>query len=328
MEREQPRQMLVVTDDSFAALIRLFMSPANAKWREPPPIGYSKSTKDTWGRELLFMARPDTLGAVPIQEMRPSLLQAFFDGIADRPGKSAAALGAVRQLERWSLVRDLLPRAITTGVEIERSTDGHIPWTDEQVALGEREARADLAKAITLISNTGQRGSDAVRMGPTDLETYQGVEGINVVQVKTGRRVWVPITSPLAAAMKTWPRRPGPFLRKLSDLPWERKELSDAWTNERDTNPALKPLGRAAVAGKPTGDTGLVMHGLRGTACVRLRRAGATVQQIADMVGMSEEMVARYCRFSIQKENAMAAVIHLEKTIRERDLDMSKRRSN
>lgn len=325
MEHEQQRAA-VVTDDSFAALIRLFMSPANAKWREPPPVGYSIATKNTWGRELRFMARPDTLGALTLAEIRPSLVQAFFDGIADRPGKSAAALAAIKQVERWAVVRDLLPREITTGVEIERSTNGHIPWTDEQVALGEREARADYAKAITLISNTGQRGSDAVRMGPTDLETYQGIDGINVIQMKTGKRVWVPITSPLAAAMATWPRVPGPFLRKISGSPWERKELTDGWTTERDTNPALKALGKAAVAGKPTSDTGLVMHGLRGTACVRLRRSGATAEQIADMVGMSLDMVERYCRFSVQKENAVAAVFHLEKTIRERHVDMTKRR--
>ncbi len=63
MEQEPPRLNLV-TDDSFAALIRLFMSPANAKWREPQSRGgYSEQTKNGWGRELRFMARPDTLGA-------------------------------------------------------------------------------------------------------------------------------------------------------------------------------------------------------------------------------------------------------------------------
>lgn len=30
------------------------------------------------------------------------------------------------------------------------------------------------------------------------------------------------------------------------------------------------------------------------------------------MVGMSEPIVGRYCRFSVQRENASAAVIHLE----------------
>ena len=31
------------------------------------------------------------------------------------------------------------------------------------------------------------------------------------------------------------------------------------------------------------------------------------------MVGMSEPMVARYTRLSVQRENAMAAVYHLER---------------
>ena len=64
----------------------------------------------------------------------------------------------------------------------------------------------------------------------------------------------------------------------------------------------------------PLKDAGLVIHGLRATACVRLSRAGATTRQISDMIGMSEQMVARYCRFSDQKENAVAAVMHLDGT--------------
>jgi hypothetical protein len=37
---------------------------------------------------------------------------------------------------------------------------------------------------------------------------------------------------------------------------------------------------------------------------------------------MSIEMVAKYCRFSVQRENALAAVLHLE-TFTERNLGMS-----
>jgi len=311
MQPDAPRPNLArVTEDCFAALVRLFMSPANPKWGNPPPLGYSDATKDSWGRELRFAARPDCLGALSLQEIRPSLVQAFFDGLADRPGKQASALAALRQLEKWAIVRELLPRQITLGVEIGHSDDGHIPWTDEQVAIGERAARSDIARAITLGANAGQRGSDLIRMCPTDHEVFKGVEGINVTQKKTRRQVWVPITSPLASAIATWERKPGPYLTRPSGAPWTRKALTNAWAYERDNNPALASHKAA----------GLVMHGLRGTACVRLRRAGATVPQIADMVGMSEEMVARYCRFSIQKENAVAAVIHLEETIRKRSV--------
>jgi integrase len=314
-----------VTEDCFAVLVRLFMS--SSKWTAPEPQGYSKSTKETWRRELTRAMRPDCLGALSLQEIRPSLVQAYFDGMDGLPGKQRSALGALKQLEKWAVVRDLLPRPITTGVEIGRSDGGHIPWTDDQVALGESHAPADLARAITLAANIGQRGSDLVRMGPTDVETYKGVQGINVVQQKTKKRIWVPITAELAAQMTTWERRPGPFLFKADGSQWTRKSLSNAWTYARDNIAALAPLRIENLvldaAWAPLKDTGLVMHGLRGTACVRLRRAGATVPQIADMVGMSEEMVARYCRFSVQRDNALAAVLHLERTFAERNPGVS-----
>jgi hypothetical protein len=125
---------------------------------------YSSSTQTTWKRELDFAAHPDCLGTVSLQEIRPALVQAFMDGIADRPGKQGAAMRALQQLEKWAIVRDFLPRPITTGVEIGHSDGGHIPWTDEQVAAAERHCRADLARVVTLAANTGQRGSDLVLM--------------------------------------------------------------------------------------------------------------------------------------------------------------------
>jgi hypothetical protein len=98
---------------------------------------------------------------------------------------------------------------------------------------------------------------------------------------------------------------------------WSRKALTQAWKYERDGNPKLATLKAAD----------LTLHGLRGTACVRLLRAGATTAQIASMVGMSEEMVARYCRFSLQRETAVATVLQLERTIRERNVDKSNRQA-
>jgi len=83
--------------------------------------------------------------------------------------------------------------------------------------------------------------------------------------------------------------------------------LTWAWIVERDSNPALRPLA------------GLVLHGLRATACVRLLRAGANTRQIAEMVGMSEQIVGRYCRFSVQRENASAAVLYLDRNRSERN---------
>jgi integrase len=294
----------------FAAVIKAFMSEQNPKWTK-----YAEATRDLWGRELRLAERPDTLGAYFVHEMRPSIIQAYLDGLAEWPAKQEAALSALRRCEKWALVRDLLPHPITYGCEAEGSDGGHIPWTDEQVFLGETHAREALSRAITLAANTGQRGSDLVKMRWTDIEDYEGHPGINVTQKKTKKQVWVPFTETLIKALATWERRPGFILLHPAGKPWTRRRLTGMWAHERDTNNALAPLRQEALG--PEAEEGLVMHGLRGTACVRLLRAGANTRQISDMIGMSEQMVKRYTRFSEQRLNAMAAVIHLDRTPRE-----------
>jgi len=292
-----------VTQDCFAMLVRGFID--SPKFRK-----YSDNTKALWTRELNFAARPDCLGTISIQEIRPSLVQAFLDGLEDRPGKQDASLAALRVLEKWAVVRDLLPRQITLGVETEGSDGGHIPWTNEHVAIALEHARPDMAKAILLAANTGQRGSDLVRIGPTDIETFDGVSGISLVQIKTKREQWIPITATLADAMEGWTRTPGPFLRRPDNHAFTRPELTKTWAYERDTNPHLAKHK----------ELGLVMHGLRGHACVSLLRAGCNTRQIADMVGMSEKTVLRYTRLSSQRQNATAAVHLLERTRREQNV--------
>lgn len=297
MARGRPSRAAKIKLGSFAAVIRAFTNPENPKWK-----GLGERTRDNYGRVFRIAERVDVLGAVPCEEMRPALVQAFLDGYADRPAMQKVAQTALKSLERWALVRDFLAMPITLGTEAPGGDGGNEPWSDEQIRLAELKAKPHLARAITLAANTGQRGSDLVRMGPTDVEIYEGRPGINVRQRKTGHVIWIPMTQDLMAAIETWERRPGPFIRKDDDQPFTRPQLSNQWLRERDTNPDLEPL-RAQ---------GLSMHGLRATACVRLRRAGASTGQIADMVGMSEQTVNHYCRLSKQRENALAAVHYLD----------------
>lgn len=291
-----------VTSDVFAAVIREFLG--SEKFRALAP-----KTQESYRYNLLMAEHPDTLGGVPVDEMRPALVQAFLDGFADRPAQQKCAQTALKSLEKWAIVRDKLPFPITLGTEAPGGTGGHLPWTNAHVALAEKHAKPWLSRMITLAANTGQRGSDLVRMRWSDIEEYQGRPGINVIQHKTGLTLWIPMTQELMAAIRTWERRPGFIALKDDGQPFTRPQLSDRWLRERDSNAALKPLA----------DLELSMHGLRATACVRLHRAGATSRQIADMVGMSEPMVNRYCRLSVQRDNALAAVIYLDRTPREQN---------
>jgi integrase len=299
MPHEKRRKARYIEHGTFAAVIRAFMV-------SPKFDALAKATRRNYGYLLRAAELPDGLGAVPVDEMRPALVQAFLDGFADRPAAQAKAKVAIKSLEKWALVRDLLPRPISLGTETIDSNGGHTPWTDEQVEYAERHARPHLSRIITMAANTGQRGSDLIRMRWSDIEVVDGRPGINVEQVKTGLKLWVPFTAALQTAMTTWERRPGFILVKADGRPFTRPQVTDLWIRERRRE-EMAPL-RAA---------GVVLHGLRGTAVVRLRRAGATIPQISDMVGMSAPMVTRYCRYSVQRENALAAVYTLDRTARE-----------
>src|SRR5271155_922716 len=133
---ERPIAMRV-SENSFFALVRAFKDSAKFK-------GYAIATQDLWGRELDFACRPNCLGAVTIDVIRPALVQGYLDGWSDRPVKQAAALAAFHALERWAVVLDLLPRQITLGVTTGKPEGSYTPWTDAQVALAELHARRDI----------------------------------------------------------------------------------------------------------------------------------------------------------------------------------------
>ncbi len=285
------------TPGSFAGVIAAYIGSDKF-------MRLAASTQGNYRRHLALAQ--SVLGGRDIEVMRPALVQAFLDGLSDRPATQKVAQTALKALERWAIRLDLLPRQITLGTEAVGSTGGHKPWTEAQIRTALEHARVDLSRAVMIASNTGQRGSDLVRMRWSDLETYEGRLGLNVTTKKVGLQLWIPLTEELSDALTSWERRPGFILLKPDGQPWTRTQLSDAWTKERDTNPALGPL------------TGCTLHGLRSTAIVRLRRAGVSTGLISSLVGLSENMVNRYCRFAVQKDNAIAAVIQLDGTARER----------
>lgn len=298
VSRGKGRSAQQVYDGSFYDLCQRFI--ASEIFR-----GYTIGTQALWERELKFACAPNCLGQVSLTNIRPALVQGYLDGWSDKPGKQQNALRAIKALEKWAVVRDLIPRQITLGVVTGRPRGGHLPWTERQVEQGERYARADLARVITLGSSTGQRISDLVKIAWTDIRVIRGQAGFDVRQKKTHKRAreltWVIIDDRLAEAMATWERQPGPILRRLDGRSWESKNLTLAWRHELNRNPELAEHKELR----------LVLHGLRGHCCTRLSRAGLNDRQIANIVGMSVENVENYTKLSAQEENALAAIYQL-----------------
>lgn len=307
------RPRLRIPEGAFARVIHDYLNTSQ-DFTQPAPLGLAESTKAGYRIYLRLAELPDVLGALDVNVIHPADVQAFIDLYADRPGSQRNIRTAMKAVESWAMPRRRLPYPITTGLEIGTALGGHIPWSESQVALAEQHCPPNLARAITLAAGTGQRGSDLVRMCPTDLEEFRGTMGINVRQKKTGLQIWIPISRELAAVMASWPRQPGPFLRKPDGSAWpSRHKMSEAWNKERDRNPELAPCRDIVVPGLPE-PRSLVMHGLRATACVRLWELDCPTTLISKMVGLSMPMVERYVRFASQRVSALAAVKYLDGT--------------
>jgi integrase len=250
----------------------------------------AEGTKDQYRRQLRI-ARAG-FGDLPAGTMRPRLIREVIEGLADSPGRANNFLSVMRALSAWAVTRDHLAASITAGVQPFAKEGGHRPWSEPQISAADLYLTGSVRRGVMLALYTGQRGSDVVRLGWTDVD--EG--GFRLVQRKTKREVWCPILPELASEMATWEKQPGPFVRQSNGRPYTRKLLSEHFAEARSGIPAL---------------AGATLHGLRSTAVVRLRRLGLTTAQIQDIIGMSLAMIERYSRFADRKLSGKAAVVKL-----------------
>ena len=161
--RRKQHKMGRIVPGSFAFVIRQFIASAGFTSK-------ADATRRSWGAVLRLAEEEGGLGGCSVQVIRPAIIQGFLDALADTPGKQQIAKTALKRVEAFALLRDLMPYPFMTGTQTVGSDGGHEPWSDNDVKLAEDHARPDLARVVTLAVHTGQRGSDLVRMRWTDIE--------------------------------------------------------------------------------------------------------------------------------------------------------------
>lgn len=261
--------------------------------------GYLASAASTVGEETLYnytrslSIAKAAWGELPIAGVRPAHVMKVMEGLKATPGKANNFLSQMKLLSGWARTQDLIDKSMVEGVKTYKLTGGHKPWTAEQIAAGETRLTGVVRRGFMLYRYTGMRGSDVVKLGPTDIDDG----GFNIKQQKTDREVWCPIVPELAAEMAGWDRRPGPYLVQDDGAKYTRNLFWDHFDQQRENVPEL---------------ANVTLHGLRCTAVIRLRHAGLSVPQISDIVGMSLATVQRYCRFADRKEGGKAALVMLD----------------
>jgi hypothetical protein len=292
LRQAQGLQSAAAVDGTVRALTTEFLAHCKDRVTKDD-LAQSSLDKYTDVMKLAVQAWGDLPGAA----LRSRHVQACVDKM---PSNARNFVNCLSSFSKWMRKRGRTDVNFTYSIDLPKAGKGHLPWTDAQLAIAASQFTGVLRKGFILYRETGYRGSDIVLLGPTDRETYDGRDGFAVTTQKRKRETWCPIMPALDVEMRTWERRPGPYLLKPNGRPFTRKEFAKQFAAARDAIAELR---------------GLTLHGLRATAVIKLRRAGLSYAQIGDIVGMSAKMVERYCRNADLKLNSRAAVTHLERAM-------------
>jgi hypothetical protein len=237
----------------------------------------------------------DVWGELHPDEVGPTHVQKLMDTLASTPQKANTVLTIIRNISNFGIKRQgFNKRSLCEGVERNECEGGHKPWTEAQIEAALTKLTGVVRKGILLYLYTGQRGSDVVRIGWTDVDE----NGFRCIQRKTRREVWCPILPELEEEMRTWKKHLGPFLQREDGTTFSRETFSNAFDRQRAKIPELKDV---------------TLHGLRATAVIRLRMEGLSNGQIGDISGMSLATIERYCRFADRKLSGQAALLQIKR---------------
>ena len=215
---------------------------------------------------------------------------------------------------------------------------GHIPWPAWAIELVCKTAWPDLVRMVRLGLATCQRESDLIRMGPAQRDRH----GLwcRAKKTKKKRKAFcIPLTVSDARTLDRWPQtkiaftatrwkapiqrgNPDYYLFSPRGVAYTETSLRARWHRWLKTNDGKVVCQRWKAwltdmvrkyeweidpeeASYPT------IHGLRGAGILIRRAAGHDIDQIANDIGMSRQMVERYMRFRDQMEIAAAGQARL-----------------
>ena len=248
------------------------------------------STQAVW-RNILERFRAEN-GHRPAKDLQRKHVQAIMAAMAETPEAANNLLKVLRVVLDHCVEIGMSANNPALGVKRYSSRgEGNHSWTEQEIAQfcakHPADTRAGLALALMLY--TGQRRSDAWRMG------WQHVKGdrISVRQQKTGKPLQIKMHPELIRVLASVPKDRLTFLVTEHGAPFKSAASFGNWFSRMCKRAGLSECSA---------------HGLRHAAGRRLAEAACTEHQIAAVLGLSLKMVERYTRAASQARLAEQAL--------------------
>jgi integrase len=283
----------VIPGSLDALAISYYDSPAFTGLRESTQAAY---------RRLVEELRTG-YGSRPVIRVEPRHIEAMMAQKSEHPTAANHRLRLLRALMAHAVKIRMISTNPCLGIrKVPYRTEGYHTWTEDEISAFEAKHRSGSRErlAFALLLYTGQRRSDVVRMGRQHIRDIvlkgRRTEAMEVVQVKTGKRLLLPIHAALAAEIDRTPRDRLTFLLTEAGAPFSPRgfyNLFADWAREAGLPPGRSP------------------HGLRKAAGRRLAEAGATAHQIMSVLGVTLQTAEIYTRAAEQAGMAVAAFARL-----------------
>ncbi|MBS0269482.1 MAG: tyrosine-type recombinase/integrase [Proteobacteria bacterium] len=223
-------------------------------------------------------------------------VKTIIGNMRDKPNAANKLLDRLKVLLNFAVDIELIKASPAAGMKgFKVVSEGFHTWSEDEIGRYlERHPEGSKARlAMALMLFTGQRRSDAVRMG------WQHVKGdmIGIRQRKTHKLLWIPLHPALKAILDQTPRTNMTFLLTEYGKPFTGNGFGNKMREWCDQ------------AGLPECSS----HGLRKAMATRLAEAGATTEQIKAVTGHETDAeVSRYTKAASQKKLAGSAMLLIE----------------
>ena len=271
--------------DTFRDLLRLYLGSALYSKLSP-------SSKRNY-RVILekFCAK---YGHLPVSQFSRKHASAILAKLSDTPEAANTLMKRLRLLLNFAVDIGTIPSNPMAGMKGYKSDgEGYHDWTEEEIAsyIERHPIGTKAYLALMLMLSTGQRRSDAVRMGWADVANGM----IRVRQQKTGTPLMIPIIPALHVALANLPKDAPTFLLTEHGRPFSAAGFGN-WMRDRCDEAGL---------------SNCASHGLRKACARRLAEAGCTHHEIKAITGHKTDAEVR--RYTAKADQVLLAHSAFEK---------------
>ena len=223
------------------------------------------------------------------QKCRPIFLD-WRDEMAETPRKADYAIGTLKRLLSWAVMRCLVTTNQAAPIErLHRSDKSEDIWTEKDLKAFHGHASAELGHAVDLARLTGLRQSDLIKLA----WNHEDGQSFRFKTSKRQRTVIIPITTECRDLLNRIPRR-GPVILTTAKTkrPWTADGLRSSFAQ------ACKDAGVSRT-----------FHDLRRTAATALVSAGLNSSEVAQIMGWSEDDVEAMKRKYVSRSAVVESVL-------------------